>query len=590
MYTIPPASKLAKVRRAGWDKLKPDRDRRRKAVKIFAGPLYGAESSTTKRYINLLRLGVRVLASNLVPRAPKTDCRPTRLGLRPIATALSDDCDQWIEANDFENLMEEAVRESLLAPYAIVRTMIKDTGMQADIGDRHVPVGDIVMHLVDFDDYATDPAARSVREKAFDAVRRRVRKEEFLALPFVDENARRIIERLPVVGDHEQDDEERRSGDIAGEEEDQYDLFDMIDIWEHYLYCGDQTYIAITGAEEGKDNEYIHVGAYVGAERGPLELLSYESVPGCLMPLAPESALRDLSVAIDQVADKMVKNLKHAKKIHIYNDEAEDEALEMKAAADGDHIRVRDVTAHASIDVSGVQESTYAGLDYFMQKWNQSSGNLMTLSGDSQGEETATEAVQNNNNAGKMAAGMARRVLRFESALLRRVAAFRFNDPLKIFYTAERLTPQVEIETELAIDPIEVRGMMGQPTHDPQTGEPLEDDIDIGPLGIHVSAASMLPMDPAMRLKRMNEFLMASAPLMTLPGVDVGALMKIGEENLDIPELSEVFPMMNMAGMMPGMPGAPMGAPGAPPQPGAPAGPGDMQGQVAGQAQERAPR
>lgn len=545
---------------AGYSRLKWARDSYGKMTMEYAGRYYGAKPKGRKRPVNLLAQYVHTIIPNLLNQRPSHIVRSRLAALRGEATLLGMALDLlWTDMGMVDRI-HALILDALLSPIAVAKIGLRAGPDVCKVGERGIMLGQPYVCRVSPDDYAADPAARSIEELCWEAHRYRIPKQYALDCGIYDADTINRLQPLSKETKGENDDRsgvEDASGSGGGDPE-RFSAQDYIELWDVAIRNEDQWLIGtLANQSELNTRAWINIDGepieFEGDAAGPYEHLNFHRVPDNLAALSPGMTWLDVHEAVDKIYNKMIQQALRTKRNFAYNRTAHDDALTLGAAPDGEGVAVDDVNTLKPIDIGGVVGDFYPMIDSLTGMFNASAGNMQLLSGSGVQSDKATGQQILQANAQTRLGFMKDRVWRFINALDRRLGGYLVTDPLIKLPLPYRL-PGGEM-VDVTYDAATRRGDAAQFT--------FESDM-----------ATMVGRDPEIAMKRKLEALQVMEGL--IPAAQAGIInlqalaRQVGRE-VGWTDMDEVFNDVENQQMLGAAIGPiPTAAPGGAGQPGQP--------------------
>lgn len=551
MPELPSPDKIAKsvnTGHAAWNWARVQRDN---ALEQLVGPRYGNDKTTPKRRnaINLIAQTLITLYPHLFPQTLKHICRAENPALEFEALMLGLCLDHRSEEEDLPGTILRAGMDALVSPCGVLRTGIKAGRDLYKVDGRLYDTGAIYTAYVDLDDYAIDSTAKRRAEAKWEAYRWRASKQALIESGIYEPE---LIAKLPK---YQPDGNTIGTGRPQGHEE----LIDTVQLWDVFLYEGDNTTCVTLGGSWANGgtgvvtgSEYLHVYDHEGPERSPLDWVSFYDVPGRVAPLPPVLLWRELHDAIAKVGDKMVRRIVESKTILGYTPTGIDDAKAAKNAEDLQLVKMTNPAGITPIILEGHNQNTFEGFQFLSQAGSDAAGNIKQKAGLSSEGKTATEASLLNANSDQRIKWMRDRVQGTIKSVAKKRAWYIVTDPLINKVTGVRVPGGEKI------------GMVY--TAEAREGDPLDFAIDIEPYQPESG-------DPNVRMRRIVELFSQVLPAV-IPGLQTGLFdpagvfrvlsREFGNNDLDemlagSPRLAATVQAQQMAGDPASMQGQPEG-------------------------------
>lgn len=520
--------KLANAIRASDARLRPFRERRAEAVADFCGRLYGA-GDNKRRIVNLVHRHAAVLVAHLAAGNPTNDVRTSRMERRAEALLLGLALDHLDRELDRVSVSRRLLLDGLLGPCMVARVGLRAGAEVVTIEGRRLNRGQPYVRRVSLDDLIYDASARHDDECLFMGERYRVFRERAIQSG-VFAGKEDALRRLPGVEDTQFRGDEKVEnqylGDAKGDE--RFGLLDTIELCDVAVYDDGVTYMVTIPADPNEiGTGFLAERVWEGPEGGPFvkrDLIPAPDQPFGVPPVA--QAIEQAELA-NETLNKLAEQISQLKAIWAYKGGAVDAARKAQKAKHGELVRMQDPQNDL---VAKVLDSVTPGLEPFSRMliglWNEQTGGVQVLGGQSGGAQTATEYAGMASTAGLLVGDLGIEHERFETEITRRLAFFLRNDPLIELPMVYRL-PGGEM--------IEVR-------YSPTARE--DDDGDFT-FAIRTMSMRAERQDPNVRARRVVELVSALgnvAQVSAITGgmIDFGGTVRVLAREFGIEELDEI--------------------------------------------------
>lgn len=408
----------------GFRSLDGLREQRLTDYALLKGRHYMARTSglygrADRQPVNLTQQLVRTLTPFVAMNAPLADVTPMRADLEFEAAVRKQVHDYNAQAMKLHEVYQDGATEAFMSGVAFFLNGIKTGGETYAAGNRRLDMGQTFTRLLDLDDVAVDPMAKTLDGARFFAYRYTISRQEAIdaiedgvygAAPEDYEDgilpnphiaspaeARHILEHCTSVEGYpkrgervdENDGEWATSGDRLDE---------TIILWDFVLYAHGQVWICTLPGEPGQQqpfgvagdvDKYLAMFRWRGPASGPVTRLTFLRVPFNKMPLALAQMQRDLAEIADLLANKTFRQLIRTKNVVVYDGSAENMVMAMKKAPEGGYIR-GNPQAVTTIQDGGLIGDMMPGTQFFRDEWQMAVGNLALASGTGDTGKTAT--------------------------------------------------------------------------------------------------------------------------------------------------------------------------------------------------------
>lgn len=403
-------SKFHRIRERCYEDLAGFRQARGEAFKAVVGRFYPGVADNTKRPVNLHQFLLTTLAPYLIPWEVSAAVAPSLTTLFFEGELLKNVLGTHLRRIRYAELVGDAAVDMIFSPMAVWRSGLMAGPNALSVEDREIPLGTPFTARVDLDDYFCDQQARDRREMKHEGERFRTPRRsaiesgmygrlpgdtEFPGLVCTPDEARQVLENMRASHD--------RSGSEGGSDRasqinqpDDRDevLVEMVEMCHVAFYDGDRTVVGVcpwTDGGVGNVDKWLSLETFEGDARGPYNVGSFFRLPNNTMPLALEAAQRDIADAIDEVAVKLIEDIRSAKTVNTYAGHAAEDAMAVQHAMNGEWIKVMDPASIGSVVSGGPQKESLVNFQALMSIWSGVTANLPLAAG--LGEESADTAT-----------------------------------------------------------------------------------------------------------------------------------------------------------------------------------------------------
>jgi len=403
------------------------REQRQIDYGLYKGRHYLARAAGTtmsmrggdRQPVNLSQQMIKTMLAFLAMNAPLADVTPLRADLEFEATVRKQIHDRDSARMRLDEVYQDALIEGMLTGVAFTLNGIKSGGDVFTSGNRRLDMGQEFTRVLDLDDISCDASAKSLDALRIFAHRYPVSLEDALEgcetgvygavpedyedLTLPNEHIATPEEAATILSACTQIESMQRRGDRVdqndGEWSQGYDRMDKtILLWDVILYMHGETWIVTLPAEPGQQmvvgqpggiDKFLACYKWRGPSSGPVNRLTFVRVPFNKMPLALSQMQRDLAEVADLLANKTFRQLIQTRNMVVYEGSSENMAMAMKTAQQGAFIRGNPATVK-NIQTGGMVPDMMPGTQYFMDQWQQATGNLALAAGTGDTGKTAT--------------------------------------------------------------------------------------------------------------------------------------------------------------------------------------------------------
>ncbi|MFA5158171.1 MAG: hypothetical protein WC451_03245 [Patescibacteria group bacterium] len=416
-----------------WSKkMESPLEHRDKMLQYWASGFFDKEKK--QHTLNLTDRMMGIMVPYLTMADPKTMIESKVTSLKPFAYTTQLQMNQWIMDTKFSlNCLRPIVRNSMVGA-GITLTGIATTetvewkGQQLEIGQPFVEV-------IDDPDYVGDISGRSRKDFEFEGYYFRMPTE--IAKEIYPKYADYIKPSGRLHGDHNPQDTSN---------EDQFvncslkDHTEFLNIWlpdeRRIITLLPETDIGFLGSVEHK-----------GLDDGPIDILGYKYSPKEPMPIPPVWFQLDMDTVINVIIEKMKAQAEREKSVLAYEEDAAEDAERVASTSDGGTVKVNNVDRMKDIQYGGVNDGLYKWVDYIESQFSTQGGNLYTMGGRSSQAETLGQEQMMLSNASRMVDDMVNMTYEHAGRVLRKVAWYRWNNPVIQVYVTKAISGLVEIQS-----------------------------------------------------------------------------------------------------------------------------------------------
>lgn len=561
----------------GFRSVAPWRQQRKIDYDLYKGRHYGSPSAfslagvsgTASDYqpVNLHQQLVRTLVPFLAMNAPLADVTTKRADLAFEAEVRRQVYDAQSEELRLREVYREAAIDALLSPASFTLNLVKSGGEAFACGNQSLDMGRECTRLIDLDDIAVDPNAKSLtRDRRFIAYRYPVDRQD--ALDGVDEGcmgavpqdyedgilpneniaspeeAREILSGILSIEGQGKSSErvDANDGDrVTGGER----LSETIMLWDVVVYLSGQVWIITLPADPGMNDPFPAIGPdkflacyrWKGPAQGPVNVLSFVDVPFNRMPLALAAMQRDLAEVVDILSNKIFRQLLRTKTMTVYRGDQENMAATMRRSAEGGWIR-GDPTAIQTFQDGGLVGDMMPGSQYFSDHWQNTVGNMALASGTGDTGKTATAFE-----------GLMSRVQGFLDYLRSNIEQLATDDlRVRAFMLSQNPILKQRVQktigqgmTAVSLSMMAINGQYGLPPGvTPDGAYSMQGDAE--DFDIKCRAFSMQYQNPVVQANMVMKALAETIPACMQSGLDPRPALKILAKKLNEPELEDLIP------------------------------------------------
>ncbi len=484
--------RVQEIVKTGFDRMQTYRRARAMFMRAYVGQYYSKKfGQTGEQPINLLFSAIRSIVPTIVSRNPRNKVTTDNLQYKEYAELQSLALDKIALRVNLKSILRAWVVSAMFG-MGIVKTGISASGNCILVDDQLIDPGDIYVSLVDLDDFVIDPLCKSLTESSFLGNRTPVPRQFLLDNDLYDHD---LVMKLPSTttltnGKQATADISRQYGGVFTMR-DLQDLVNVVELWVPDA----NALVTIPDPREATFPKYLGITDYYGPDTGPYRFLSFTPpVDSNPLPIAPVSVSYDLHKAANRTFVKILEQAENQKDVLLYRPSHQDVAQDLLDVNDQNSAVATDNPEAVKVVSFGGQNQNNVAMLQQIQVWsNYMSGNPDQLSGSKSDAETATQANILQSNA-MIAVEDARDLLYDGTAGISRDCAwYMHHDPMLDIVLARR-KPGMETE-QIILTPEQRKG-------------------DVEDFLYKIVSKSMTRLDPALRSKRMQEFLTNALPAM----------------------------------------------------------------------------
>lgn len=504
--------------------LEPFRQELADALKSYAGPHYGKNSSDD-RPINMLQLSVESLLQQLSSRAPQVLCTTHKTELKASAIQMELAMNLALKKMKFEQ------EHRLWVLSAIFSVGIMEVGLDivdtVEIDDEEMPITDIFCEAIMFDDFVYDTTATKWdrRQVGFWGHKFRMSLEEARNDQRFDKEARKNLK--PMEKNRDETAALSKPNGLDGSSE---SFNEMVEIWQIFV---PQENELVTFSCDGGDVPLKTV-PWKGPRHGPYHLIGFNPVLNNVMPLPPVANWIDLDDLENKLYTKLGRQASRQKTIGICDSSAISDGQNIIKTSDGDVIAVGNPNGFKEASFGGVNQQTLGFALNVRSMADFVMGNLSAQMGLGASASTLGQEQMIRQAANIRIASMQGVLLTATQGVLRDIAFYLHHHPM------------VEMDITIDITGTDMKLPSRWPYRDNGYGEEVdvrkgeyeEYDISIQPY----SMTDISPGERAQLLRQIwREDILPAIQLGVIP--DVNTYLSYLAKYYDLPELREIVKM-----------------------------------------------
>lgn len=495
--------------------LETPRKKRLEVIKQYVGKHYADDGSDFVVPTNFLELAVTIYSRLLASRAPKVMFTANNLALRPFAKSTEIALNQIPEEIGLGATLNSAVKDALFF-MGIVKVGLCSSG-QSVLGCDY---GEPFVDIIDADDYFFDMSAKSRKDIQFEGNTYWIPVEDANRMFGEDSDVK--PDDHTIIGEHGESRAEGISKDTGA------DLYKE-KIWLCDVWLSRERQMLTYGVKTGLLYRVID---WDGPEEGPYHVLTFNDVPGNMLPLPPVSLWRDMHDLANSIFRKLGKQAVDKKTVAVFSGSGEEMIKDLKAARDGDGIKGGGGKVDA-ITLGGIDSPTLAFYLQLKDCFNYFAGNLDTLGGLAPSSDTVGQEKLLNEGASSRLQAMTDNTKIFVKGIFKSLAWYEWTDPIR-----ERIVEKNVKGTDI--------GVQVKWSAETRKGDFLDYNFDI-------DVYSMQEETPASKVQKLGmileRFVTPYLPIIQSQGgaINFEELLSMVGEYSNMPELETIVEFNNSA-------------------------------------------
>jgi len=422
--------------------LEPFRRHSLDAIQQYCGRHYGKNSEDIARVpVNFIQFAVATYVQKIAANIPKWIVRTDHFELAETSDRLQMALNHVAREIGIQEALEGAAMNAMFNIGIVeISSESVDRGMLADATQPYV-------ELIDLNDFVFDTSAKRFQFCQFMGHKIRIDREVFEGCGLY-----KNTDKVGNVTDN---------GGSGGDEYSPSDMVhdagwdtyrDQVELWKMFLPFEN----VIVTLAVGDENTVVREQKWTGGELGPYRFLSFHSVPGNIMPIAPTALWMDLHVMANELFRKMRDQAERQKTVTSYTASAKDDMRRIRDAGDGETILTNQPDGVREHSFGGVDQGTAATFMMTKELMNVFTGNVDSLAGLGAQSDTASQDAMIGQAAGSRVEEMHQKYLGFCGKVGEAVADELWNDPLvDIPLTKQVPNFGIRIPTRFSADTLE---------------------------------------------------------------------------------------------------------------------------------------
>jgi hypothetical protein len=358
-------------------------------LKAYVGQYYrDREGELGEEPINMIFRAISSYIPALVMQNPRNTVGTDYRQFDTQAKLIQHKLDESQEAMRLKQIYRAWLVDAFFG-FGIMKTGLKDSGYVMDFEDSVIDPGEQFSDIVDLDNFTFDPSCEKhmFRDAFFTGDLVTVERQALLDDDRFDHD---LVMQLPeaTAGNDTDNDEKSRQDSYAADFNSARDMVTMCELWipsyDQIVYTPDPRELIMP--------DYIGTAEYDGIESGPYEYLSFSPPVNDCLPIAPVGMWYDLHVIANDMFKKTMDQAERQKDIGVYKPAHADEADDIRDAEDGDMVASTDPDAVKVLSFGGQKQTNEIMLSHLHTWFNYVTGNADLVGGSSSAAPTATQA------------------------------------------------------------------------------------------------------------------------------------------------------------------------------------------------------
>lgn len=531
--------RLAEAVRWSYQRLQPFRENAREVVRQYVGYNYSDDGTDDRVPINMMELASNIFATQLAANTPRALVSTKHAALKVSAADLEIALNHLLGEIDLKTSIHRAVANAIMYPWGILKIGLGTAGeieIDGVLHDLNQPFVDVV----EFENYICDMSAMSEEEKQFEGNIYRLPYDEVKGNKSYDGPGQEDLKpeeytHITATGDESIIALSVGEDGGYGSENTYREMVQLLDLW----LPADGVVVTVPWdfADSVSPENYLRLVEWSGPEPGPYAKLSFNEVPGNLMPLSPAATWMDLHTLLNTVFRKLGRQAERQKTVVGYQGDASDDAKRIKDASDGDLINMNNPAGVNEIRQGGADQVGLAFSIHVKDLCSYMFGNLDVLGGLSPQSDTLGQDRLLAASASKRLGSMADATVTMAQKVIESLAYWLWTDPL------------IELPMVKRIPGLEGFEIESRYTPESREGDYLDYNFKIEPYSMQHKS----PGDRLMSIDRLfgkylaNPLVMQSMMEQGI-GVDAEGLIRLVAKYEDMDELEELLMFMNSSG------------------------------------------
>ena len=437
-------SRLREAMRQADKDMSPFRAQYRTRLEMYAGSGYGNNNEEVDTPFNVYNLALRVYKRRLFSGTPKALITSRTHESRTAAYELSLAMDQLLREIDFMRTMQDVIQQALLS-VGIVKVMLEPQEAGDDVMGFLHDAGQPYCDAVLLEDFAFDTSAKRWDQIDWCGNRYRMPLEDIRNNPMFNQDGTDSLSANDKPGEdmRESGDESVKhlgSGDsVLTEEAREYTT-----LWDVWL-PRERLFVTLP------DNSGVplRVSEWNGPEGGPYHLLSFDPIPGNILPVAPASHLESMAKLINRIIRKLGDQADRQKTIPLITRAASADGVgkAIEDCVDGQAVTCDDPRQINELRLGGIDQQSFAFFMASRDMFSWLAGNIDTMGGLSSGADTLGQEKLLADSNSALVQDLEMHVIHFAKTVMTDLAWYLYTDPFSSRKLVKKI-PGTSLEIE----------------------------------------------------------------------------------------------------------------------------------------------
>jgi hypothetical protein len=396
------------------DQMQPFRDTRRRLIKDYVGPQYGAhDSKEMVQFLSLIYQAATTYQFTLAANRPRVLVNTDYTSLLPFARRFQINLNNLIAEIRLEETLQQIVLEAFFK-IGIGKVCMADSVAVQLEPNLWADPGRPFAKCVSLDRYCHDMTAEALPEAAWAMDFYDVDYEKLQDKNLFDQNVVALLK-----ADRHADARGRDGQEVVAElsqgggttDVTLYEQKEIVDVWlprDKLIATFDSTFshkpLAVRDVEDQP-------------ETGPYHYLTFDDVPDNTIGTAPGEHLKEIADLINSLTRKLARQARGQKTIYAYEGDAEEDAKQIKRSSDQELRKVNRIDGVGAIKFGGIDPGNQAFAMQLTDIFDRMAGNLQAMAGLGPQAETLGQENLIQSTVSKKAAKMQYRVAKFTAGI-----------------------------------------------------------------------------------------------------------------------------------------------------------------------------